>query len=268
MTDDRIHRAVSADGTGIAARVVGEGPPLLFLPAGPGDSETSWGAVVPHVARQFTCYYVNTRGRGLSADHTDHSPRRLVEDVASFAASLDEPAGLVGWGNALWAQVAAANIANLLAVAAYDPAADEVRSEAIDERFVEVFGRARTLVDEGRPLDAARLFVDRGDVVYGEEEVAGGEPWDFWRASAPYVGMFLQEQQEAQSQEPSPTSPTALATIKVPVLVLVGDRSTSWFAASARHIIMHLRNARLRAIPAAAHFAPRTAPRAVADELV
>jgi hypothetical protein len=47
MTDDRIHRAVPPDGTDVAARVRGDGP-LVLLPAGPGDSETSRSAIVPY----------------------------------------------------------------------------------------------------------------------------------------------------------------------------------------------------------------------------
>jgi pimeloyl-ACP methyl ester carboxylesterase len=268
MTDDHIHRAVSADGTRIAARVHGHGPPLLFLPAGPGDSETSWGAIVPFVSQRFTCYLLNTRGRGLSADHADHSPRRLVEDVVAFVESLGQPAGLVGWGSALWAHVAADHPAVVTAVAAYEPGADEVASDEISARFVEVFGRAGQFADEGRLVDAARLFIDRGDVVYTEEDLASGEPWDFWRASAPCLPIFLEEQRAIASTPPGPTDPAVLSKIAAPVLLMVGTRTKRWFVDSARHIARHVGDARIREIAGAGHFGPRTAPDAVADKLV
>lgn len=55
MNENRTHRAVSADGTGITARVQGQGPPLVLLPAGPGDSVTSWRYVLPFLSESFTC---------------------------------------------------------------------------------------------------------------------------------------------------------------------------------------------------------------------
>lgn len=82
MQEDRIQRVVSTDGTEIAARVEGQGPPLILLPAGPGDSETSWRPLLPLLSERFTCYLMDTRGRGASTNHPDHSPERLVEDVA------------------------------------------------------------------------------------------------------------------------------------------------------------------------------------------
>ncbi len=66
MTDNGTHRATSADGTVIAGRVAGTGPPLLLLPAGPGDAETSWGRLAPHLQDRFTCHLVDTRGRGAA----------------------------------------------------------------------------------------------------------------------------------------------------------------------------------------------------------
>jgi pimeloyl-ACP methyl ester carboxylesterase len=88
MTAERIHKATSDDGTEVAAKVVGEGPALVFLPAGPGTSEASWRYVVPHLSASFTCYLVDTRGRGLSAAAEDQRPQRLCDDiVASRRAS-------------------------------------------------------------------------------------------------------------------------------------------------------------------------------------
>jgi len=88
---DRIQQAVSADGTRIAARVRGEGPPIVLLPAGPGDSELSWNRVASYLSERFTCYLLETRGRGPSGDHPDHSPERQVEDVLALVEAIDEP---------------------------------------------------------------------------------------------------------------------------------------------------------------------------------
>ena len=87
-SNERIHRAVSADGTEIAGRVQGLGPPLILVHGGYGDGEIAWKALVPYLTDRYTCYLPSTRGRGLSSDNPDHSPPRLQEDVTAFVDSI------------------------------------------------------------------------------------------------------------------------------------------------------------------------------------
>lgn len=269
IDQDRIHRAVSKDGTEIAARVRGQGPPVVLLPAGPGDSELSWRHVVPFLSEHCTCYLLETRGRGESADHPDHSPDRLVEDVVAFAESIGEPVGLVGWGSALWARVAARDGAAVFAVAAYELGAGEVMSEEGGKRMGEVFAGVGQLVAEGRLVDAARAFIEGSDVIYSEEDLSTGAPLEFWEAAASRLPLFLQEsKQAAGSGQPGPTSPSELGKITMPVLLLHGDRSSQWFSDSMQHVAQHVADATVRQIPGAAHFGPYTQPRAVAEEMV
>jgi len=98
---NQIYRAVSDDGTEIVGRVTGQGPPLVLLPAGPGDSITTWRFLLPFLSDHFTCYLVDTRGRGLSAHSNDHSPERLVQDIKAFIKSIGKPVGLLEWGSTL-----------------------------------------------------------------------------------------------------------------------------------------------------------------------
>lgn len=266
---DRIQRAVSSDGTEIAARVRGQGPPVVLLPAGPGDSELSWRHVVPFLSKQCTCYLLETRGRGESGDHPDHSPVRLVEDVVAFIERIGEPVGLVGWGSALWARVAAENTGLVSAVAAYEPGADEVMSEETVARLADAFTRVGELVSDGRLLDAAQTFVEHSGVIYTDEDLASGVPSEFWVASAPNLPIFfLEQQQAAQSEYSSPTDPSVLGTITVPLLLLHGSLSRPWFADSVRHVARHVANATVHQISDAAHFGPYTQPRAVTAEMI
>src|SRR6266545_1336367 len=94
--NERIHRAVSADGTEIAGRVQGLGPPLILVHGAYGDGEIAWKALLPYLTDRYTCYLPSTRGRGLSSDNPDHSPPRLQEDVTAFVDSIGEPVCQVG----------------------------------------------------------------------------------------------------------------------------------------------------------------------------
>jgi pimeloyl-ACP methyl ester carboxylesterase len=268
IDQDPIHRAISRDGTEITARVRGHGPPVVLLPAGPGDSELSWRHVVPFLSEHCTCYLLETRGRGESADHPDHSPNRLVEDVVACAESIGEPVGLVGWGSALSARVAARDDGAVFAVAAYELGAGEVMSEEGGNRMGEVFAGVGKLVAEGRLVDAARAFIEGSDVIYSEEDLSTGAPLEFWEAAASRLPLFLQEsKQAAGSGQPGATSPSELGKITMPVLLLHGDRSSQWFTDSVQHVARHLPDATVRQIPGAAHFGPYTHPRAVAEEM-
>jgi pimeloyl-ACP methyl ester carboxylesterase len=264
---DRIQQVVSADGTRIAARVRGEGPPVVLLPAGPGDSELSWNRVASYLSERFTCYMLETRGRGASGDHSDHSPERQVEDVLALAEAIGEPVGLVGWGSALWARVAAGEPDAVFGVAVYEPGAGEVMDAETGKRMGQVFGEVDRLVGEDRLADAARTFAD-GAVIYSEEERAAGAPREFWEAAAERLPLFFLEKRQASiSGGPGATSPETLGAITVPILILRGARTSRWFSDSVRHVAEHLPDATTREIPAAAHFGPFTHPDDIAREI-
>lgn len=267
MSDMRIHRATSKDGTELAARVEGQGPPLVLLPAGPGDSETSWSALLPYVKERFTCYLMDTRGRGLSANHPDHSPDRLMEDVRSFIDSIGEPVRLLEWGTSLWARVAAESGDGITAIAAYEPGVNEVMPEGLASRLGPTFERVGALLAEGKLVEAARAFVENSDVLYVPAEREKVVP-DFWVTAAPNLPVFMQEmQQAAESGQPSPNDPSVLGKIQVPVCLLLGTSSKQWFADSVHYVAKHVANSSVREIPGLPHFGPCLNPKPIADEL-
>ena len=266
--NERVHRAVSADGTEIVGRVQGQGPPLVLLPAGPADSATTWEPLLAALGDRFTCYLLDTRGRGLSADHPDRRPERLAEDVTSFVESIGEPVGLVSWGDLVWAHVAAQDHAPVAAVAAYEPVVPEAASEPDAAAVAELFGRVGQLAAEGRLADAARALVEGAGAigVYTATDLASAT--DLWSASASNIPLFLQELEQAgESEMPSPTDPTVLARVAVPVLLLHGSGSHPWLRDGVEHVAAHVADPRVREIDGAGHFGPYTHPDAVADEV-
>jgi pimeloyl-ACP methyl ester carboxylesterase len=269
MGGDRIHRVVSDDGTEIAARVHGQGPPLLLLPAGPGDGETCWGHLVPYLSDRFTCYPMDARGRGRSGPSTDFSPTRLAEDVVAFARSLGDAVGMVGWGSSHWALVAADHPAVVRALVAYEPGANEVLSEADAARLEHLFSHVGERVAQGRLDEAAQTFIAGSEAIYSAVDLADGAPAAFWTASAGNLPSFLEEEQQAaESEAPGPTDPSVLERITAPLLLLQGTRTRPWFGDSVHHVAEHVADARVREVPGAGHFGPHTAPEAVAGEIL
>ena len=269
MTKERIHRAVSADGTEIVGRVHGEGPPLVLVHGGIGDGEFAWDALWPHLADRFTCFLPSTRGRGLSADNPDHSPPRLEDDVTAFVESIGEPVYLLGWsGSGAWVLGAAERSASVAAVAAYEPGLIPVMREDDLAQTVGTMAQMGGAVADGRLDDALRAFVPW---ICNEGEIAALGHTDFferWAGGTPVMLQFVQ--QDGSYDGPRSTDPEMLARITVPVLLLLGrlTRLGTFFTDSAQSIARNVADAQVWELPGVGHFAPVLAPESVAEELV
>jgi pimeloyl-ACP methyl ester carboxylesterase len=267
----RIHRTVSADGTEVAGRVHGQGPALVLVHGGLGDGETSWRFLLPHLVDRFTCYAMSTRGRGLSADHDDHTLDALVADVVAFADSIDEPVGLVGWslGGATALGAAAASPA-VSAVAVYEPAVFEVASDVNPTDSEAKASAVAGAASDGRPAQAARAMIE--DVATREELAALGAVGAF-EAWAPNMAVVVRGVQAVKAGlaagGASPTSRSTLADLAAPLLYLHGSETpTTWYIEGARHVARHAADVRIAEVSGVGHFAPILQPQVLADALV
>ncbi len=268
MGADRIHRTTSADGTEIAGRVVGHGPALVLLHGSLYSGETAWEALLPHLAGRFTCLLPSVRGRGLSADSEDLSRERMFEDMVAFIESIGEPVPVLGWSGGATAALGAAEVSDAVsAVAAYEPGV----LEAIDEETLRDIGdmvaRARIEVERGRPAEAARLF---SAFVSNDEELADVVASRRNEVAAPNVETDMRYYENVDLTRPTPTSPDALATIDVPVLLLRGEQTAlaTWMDRGTAHLTEHVRDIEVCTVPGAGHGAPYLEPEALAAELV
>lgn len=272
MTEARIHQAVSADGTEIAGRVVGQGPPLVLVHGMIGDGELAWAELLPQLTDRFTCYLPSTRGRGLSGDHADHSPPRLQEDVTAFVASIAEPVCLMGWsGGGPLVLGAAERVDNVTAVATWESAGS---LEAFGAGGMADLGRLGAAIEqvgmaanEGRLVDALRAFLVG---ICNDEEIAAMEGTDFdqdWSGGVPEMLVYFQH--VMSTDDPGPVAPEALARVTAPLLLLTGRETllATMFGNASRYVGDRVTDAQVREIAGVGHFAPVVAPDVVAAEL-
>ena len=267
MTEDRTHRAVSADGTEIAGRVQGQGPPLVLVHSPVHDGDMAWAALVPHLSDRFACYLPSLRGRGLSGDSPDHSPPRFQEDVIAFVESIGEPVCLVGWSDSGAMFGAAVHCGSVTAVAAFEPAVYPLLREDDLAGFGATIERWSEATVEGRLLDATDVF---HRFVCTDDELAALAA-DYLDRQAALFPLLLQEVQQETSYEGSEsTDPGMLARITAPVLILRSQEGAlgTFFADSAQHIAEHVADAHVRELPNIGHFGPLVAPEPVARELI
>jgi pimeloyl-ACP methyl ester carboxylesterase len=269
VTDERIHRAVSTDGTEIAGRVHGQGRPLVLVHGAPHDGDSAWEALVSHLADRFTCYLPSIRGRGLSADNPDHSPPRLQEDINAFVGSIDEPVFLASWSaGGPWALGAAAHNASVAAVAVYEPTIIPVMREDDLASRVATGERMRAAAAEGRLAEAARTF---HAFLATDNEMAALEAGYFERCAAVVPAMLRVMQQAAAYEGPASTDPEVLGQITVPVLLLRGQDTAlgTFYADTEQHVTQHVADPHVREpLQGLGHWAPLVAPEPIAEELI
>jgi pimeloyl-ACP methyl ester carboxylesterase len=273
MDEGKIHRAVSADGTEIVGRVIGQGPPLVLVHGGIGDGEFAWTELLPHLTDRFTCYLPSTRGRGLSGNHPDHSPPRLQEDIDAFVESIAEAVCLMGWsGGGPLVLGAAERTDAVMAVAAWEaggsPEAIGPEGQADLGRLAAALEQVGMAAAEGRLVDAVRAFLIG---ICNDEEILALGGTDFherWSGGVPELLVFFQQLMAAEG--PGPDAPEALAQVRAPVLLLTGEKTllAAAFGNATRHIAAHVTGARVHELPDVGHFAPVVAPERVAAELI
>lgn len=264
MSNERTHYVTTTDGVIIGGTVDGQGPPLVFLQGGIGDGDMDWQAVVGHLTGRFTCHLPSMRGRGLSGDHPDLGPGRMIDDIIAYVDSIGKPTGLVGW-SAPFALVAAAQSDSVDAVAVFEPSMLSLMDEQEQAAVGDILARTGELAAEGRLADAARAFAG---FPFNDDEIAVLEAAGYLEAAGRYVPGLLNHLQQLMEQQPDPIAdPAVLGAISVPVLVLHGSDTKRLFAASARAVTDRVPNARRREIPGAGHAAPLTHPEALAEAI-
>ncbi len=269
MTDDRVHRATSADGTVIAGRVHGQGPPLVLVHGRPHDGDVAWDAMLPHLTHRFTCYLPSTRGRGLSDDDPDHTPSRLQDDFNAFVDSVGEPVFLAGWSTgAMWALGAAAHSHAVAAVAVFEPTVIPVMRDDERASLMAAVREMGVAAADGRLVDAAEGF--HAWIGTDDEITALGA--DYLERCAAVVPPTLRSIEQSTSHRgPEPTDPEVLAKVTAPVLLLRGERTRrgTFYADSEAHVARHVADPHVReTLPGLGHWAPVLEPERVAREMI
>ena len=270
MTDERIHRAISDDGTEIVGSVQGDGPPLVFVHGLMDDGTLQWKPAVPYLGDRFTCHVMSVRNRGRSGESQDSSPPRIVEDVAAYASSIGEPVGLVGLslGGAM-VLGAASKLADLTGIVAYEPAIRPAITEEVLDRLVNTAKLEGEQVQQGQLAAGMRIWAE---FVGNDEENAALEKANAFEtlgANAPADLAILQQSSVYQGR--SAVDASVLAEIKAPVLLMQGGRtveaSASWFYAAVQYVDEHVPQTTVHEFPDLGHLGPMIAPERVAEKI-
>jgi pimeloyl-ACP methyl ester carboxylesterase len=156
-----MQHVTSKDGTRIAYWRCGSGPPLIVIGGALADHQF-YVPLASELAKHFTVYNFDRRGRGQSEDAPNYAITREIEDVTALSNEATEPVVLYGHsaGAALALRAAASglNIAKLvLADPPFTPHGDS--DELSRAAFLEEGDRVRELHARGDYEGCVKFFL-------------------------------------------------------------------------------------------------------------
>lgn len=241
---------VSKDGTRLAYERVGKGPPVVLVD---GALCSRGFGPMPGLARlladRYTVYTYDRRGRGGSTDTLPYAREREIDDLAALIDAAGGSAHLVGLssGGALALEAAAAGLP-IGRVVAYEP--PYVGANGGSDAGAAHQQQLTALVEAGRRGAAVDYFMRR---MVGAPLIAVVVMrlmfwvWRKFEAVAhtlPYDAAIMGDWRPPTER---------LAAIRVPTLVLYGERSDARLRAAAEAAGRGVPTARIEALPKQTH---------------
>ncbi len=266
MTDSGpMRRFRSWDGTELAYRVVGSGPPLVCVPGGPGQAVEYLGEL-GGLSDRRTLILLDNRGTGGSQppqDPTTYRVDRLVQDVEALRGHLGlHRMDLLGHSASggiclLYAAEHPHRLDHLVLVAPSlrvvdlqsDLGVDEVLARRAHEPW---YAEAITALsaEAASPQELRRYRWLSAPLLYAQwnaaaQAQASAEPAQFAQPATDgfYAGF-----------DPDPTLPERLATLAAPVLLVAGAYDIWPTCTAVRELATLLGGADLAVLPRAGHF--------------
>lgn len=223
-----------------------------------GDGNPDMNMMLPFLVGHFTCFLMNTRGRGLSAENNDHSRERMYEDVVAFADSIGEPSSLFGHSSgATWALGAMSRSRSCVGAALYEPALPISRPVIADQAYQDF----ASVLGEGREAEAALLSLD-AVVEPTEDERA------LFSAVAELTGPVLPATMRELPELNRAVDDASVDAITMPVALLYGTRSAGHFREAIRFLEARIKSSEVVAFDDAGHLGPMTHASEVANALI
>jgi pimeloyl-ACP methyl ester carboxylesterase len=242
----RTEKVFSKDGTPIAFERSGKGPALILVDGALCSREFGpMPELAPVLARRYTVFVYDRRGRGGSGDTRPYALERELEDLDALIRAAGGRALVAGLssGGGLALEAAAAGLP-IEMIAAYEP-------PYVAEAGAGHQARLEELVAADRRGAALEYFMRRmvgapAAMVLMMRLMPG--PWRKLKAVAhtlPYDAAVMRDF--------APVERARLASIAVPTLVLHGGKSDPRLVAAARAVAEAVPGARLRALAGQSH---------------
>ena len=242
-----------SDGVKLAVTRQGTGPTLLLV-HGASGSHRSFARIVPLLAPTFTTYALDRRGYGDSDGVSVHTLAREAQDIAQVIDSLPAPVYVLAHSSGAVETLDALRLTgNAAGAILYEPPLTAVGASKPEP--------VCALVSAGKPEDALLTFY-RDYARLPPAVIDGmkaGPQWLAELASAPALCH------ELEALAGYIFNPSRFASVHLPTLFLLGDRSPPFMVASVKAGVAAVPGARLHILPGQGHGALALAPDMVAS---
>ena len=233
-------KVTSKDGTGIAYEKTGQGSSVILVDG--AMCSRAFGpmpGLAPLLAKDFTVYIYDRRGRNESSDTQPYAVEREVEDIEALIDEAGGSAFVFGTssGGALALEAAFKLDGKIKKLAMYEPPYNA--DVKVQQMWKEYRKQLAELLSAGRRGDAAELFM--ASVGTPAEQIAGmrmAPVWSAFEAVAPTLAYDA----AVMGDQSVPTE--RAASVRVPTLVMNG---------TAIPFMLDTANALAKAIPHAQH---------------
>jgi pimeloyl-ACP methyl ester carboxylesterase len=255
----------SRDGTPIAYRTSGQGPPLVLVHGATAD-HSRWEPLLPLLEPRVTTVAIDRRGRGASGDSPDHDLRREFEDVAAVvdavAQGVGHPVHLFGHSYGGTCALGAATLAPQLdRLVLYEPAWTAEGDLYTPELLARL--EARLIAGEREAL-LEDFF--REVVHMPEDELAAYRSLPAWQRRVQAAHTLPRELRALRDREALDLD--HLRRITAPTLLLLGSDSPTFAKAEVERIAGTLADAHVTVLEGQQHIAIDLAPEMVADAVL
>ena len=243
--------ANSADGTKIAYDKQGDGPALILID-GAMNSRSSGPKpeLASLLARHFTVYSYDRRGRGDSGDTSPYAVDREIEDIEALIDDAGGTAYLFGHssGACLALEATVKLDGKVTALAMYDaPYDDDPAGRQAWQEYIKQLTKA---LAEDRRGDAVALFMRY--VGMPDSQIDGMRQTPFWPAAETIAPTLGYDHAGVIGEDNS--VPTGLAArVGVPALVMDGGAGLPFMHATARTLSQAMPHAKHRTLEGQTH---------------
>jgi pimeloyl-ACP methyl ester carboxylesterase len=243
-----MNKVTSKDGTTLAYDKLGEGPAVVLVCGGSVDRMSNAG-LAEQLARNFTVYNYDRRGRGDSGDTPPYAVEREIEDIDALIDESGGQAYLYGISSgASLAMEAAAKLGSkvkklALYEAPYIIGNDRPRPPADTARIYTGF------VSSGRRGDAAEYFMSKV-VGLPDEFVAQARNSPWWPAQLALAHTLAYD---ATIMGDYSLPAERAASVAVPTVVIAGGASWDWMRNTAQALADAIPNAQYRTLEGQGH---------------
>jgi len=248
-------KVTSRDGTPIAFDRLGEGPPVIVV-CGAMCGRALMRPTAEELARHFTVFNYDRRGRGDSGDTEPYAVEREIEDISALIVEAGGTASVYGHSSGAGLVLhAAAHGLPIAKIVLHDPPYAPDGDEEARRSSREYGENLKAVLSDERRGDAVELFMTM--VGMPQEMVEGMRHTPRWaelEAIAPTLAYDSEVMGDIGRDGTIPVDQAGRVT--VPALVLTGGADYPWMTEVGRRLADAMPNGRHRVLEGQEHAVP------------